>query len=92
MIITFALIFSFQLHWKIYAAFCPSSVAEAANSIPGVKAAANGELNVEGLEVKTMDPALNGGDSVSELLTCVSDVRKCADMFRNVRTRQNQVY
>merc|ERR1711904_165782 len=32
-----------------------SRVVEAANSIPGVKAAANGELNVEGLEVKTKE-------------------------------------
>ena len=44
---------------------------EAANSIPGVKAAATGELKVKGLEVKTV-PALSGGDSVTEFL--VSDV------------------
>ena len=44
---------------------------EAANSIPGVKAAATGELKVTGLEVKTV-PELSGGDSVTGF--CVSDV------------------
>merc|ERR1712159_306238 len=47
------------------------NVVEAANSIPGVKAAATGELKVTGLEVKTV-PALSGGDSASLM---ISDIR-----------------
>ena len=46
---------------------------EAANSIPGVKAAATGELKITGLEVKTV-PALSGGDSVIKFLCFGCDI------------------
>ena len=50
-----------------------SNVVEAANSIPGVKAAATGELKVTGLEVKTA-PALSGADSAAPSTTVSTTV------------------
>jgi len=63
------------------------NVMEAANSIPGVKAAATGELKVTGLEVKTA-PALSDADSAAPSTTVSTTVSTSNFMETSSETQQ----